>query len=243
MLQEIKLLIKDLNLKKPYLNDFPDLMKDGVQVFKGFLKEDELKRHKSDFDSLMSDEKIPKVEVSSDKRIYGVERYNDLFITEKQKIFISDFNNNVKYLPDNVHFTLAGEISSDSGNLGSGGGWHRDSPYTNQFKTIIYLTDVGENNGPFQYIRGSHKKSGYKLINKVLKEYDYGKNRFSEDEILSIVNNINGFNNSTITGKSGDLILVNTRGLHRGAPLTEGTRKAVTTYSFRNKIPNKFYKI
>ncbi len=71
MLQEIKLLIKDLNLKKPYLNDFPDLMKDGVQVFKGFLKEDELKKHKSDFDSLMSDEKIPKVEVSSDKRIYG----------------------------------------------------------------------------------------------------------------------------------------------------------------------------
>ena len=44
MLQEIKLLIKDLNLKKPYLNDFPDLMKDGVQVFKGFLKEDELKK-------------------------------------------------------------------------------------------------------------------------------------------------------------------------------------------------------
>ena len=69
-----------------------------------------------------------------------------------------------------------------------------------------------------------------------------GKIDFQDDEILSIVNNIDGFKISTITGKAGDLILVNTRGLHRGAPLTEGTRKAVTTYSFRNKIPNKFYK-
>lgn len=242
MIEETKLLIKDLNLKNSFLNEFQQLKNDGVQVFKGFLKEDELKRHISDFDSLMADEKIPKVEESCDKRIYGVERYVDSFITEKQKNFITDFNNNAKYLTDNVYFTLAGEISSDPENLGSGGGWHRDSPFTNQFKTIIYLTDVCENNGPFQYIRGSHKRSGYKLINKVLEEYNYGKNRFSDKEILSTVNNIDGFKVSTITGKAGDLILVNTRGLHRGAPLTEGIRKAVTTYSFRNKIPNKFYK-
>ena len=242
MIQELKLFIKDLNLRSTFLKEYPDLFKDGLQIFKGFLNGDELKNHISDFDILMSDNKIPKIEESSDKRIYGVERYKDSFITKKQETFMLNFNKKAKYLYDNVYFTLAGEITSDPGNLGSGGGWHRDSQFTNQFKTIVYLTDVNKNNGPFQYIKGSHKKKSYKLIKNALNDYDYSKNRFSDDEIESILKNIGEFESSTITGKAGDLILVNTRGLHRGSPLKFGKRKAVTTYSFRNKIPSKFYK-
>ena len=243
MLQKIKLHLQDFNLNKSYLNRFPGLREEGLQVFKGFLNEKELNDHLIDFDRLMSNDDIPKLVDSSDKRIYGVERFDDDFISKKQKMFASKFNKNIKVISDNIYFTMTGEISYHPGNLGSGGGWHRDSPFTNQFKTIIYLTDVDSTNGPFQYIKGSHKRSFYKPIGEVLKTDDYRKNRFSNEEIEAVTNKIDFFDKMTVTGKAGDLILVNTRGLHRGAPLLEGMRKAVTTYSFRNRIPNKFFKV
>ncbi len=241
MKNSIKLLIKDLNLKNNYLKKYPSLLNDGFYVIQNFINGDELKNHIKDFDNLMSDKNIPKVVTSSDNRIYGVERYTDNFITDKQKIFMSEFNSNAKYFDDNVYFTLAGEITDGKGNLGSGGGWHRDSPFTNQFKTILYLSDVDDNNGPFQYVKASHKRSKYKEIKKVLKSYSYNQNRFTNDEVDTLKENINDFDVCTFNGKAGDLILVNTRGLHRGAPLLKGKRKAVTTYSFRNNIPKKFF--
>ena len=49
------------------------------------------------------------------------------------------------------------------GNLGSGSGWHRDS-LGFQFKAMVYLNDVDESTGPFEYYTSSHRKL-YKLKN------------------------------------------------------------------------------
>ena len=57
-------------------------------------------------------------------------------------------------------FTLAGRIKASGNEYGSGGPWHRDS-YFRQFKSLIYLTDVNENNGPFQIIRFSQSQSNF----------------------------------------------------------------------------------
>lgn len=242
MIQEVKLRIKDIQLKQAYLKNFPALARDGIQTFEGFLSGAELENHLSHFDEIMANANIPKKREDSDRRIYGVERYDKLFITKRQKEFVADFNAKAKVFTDNINFTLAGEIKCSPGNLGSGGGWHRDSPYTNQFKTIIYLTDVCEENGPFQYIKGSHKRGSYKKVSEVLKGYNYGKMRFSDEEVGLVTKHVDGLSNLTVTGKAGDMLLVNTRGLHRGKPLTNGIRKAVTTYSFRNNIPKQFFK-
>ena len=52
--------------------------------------------------------------------------------------------------------TMANKVSYIKNNEGSGGGWHKDAYYT-QFKSILYLTDVNNENGPFELIRNSNK--------------------------------------------------------------------------------------
>ena len=99
--------------------------------------------------------------------------------------FVNETNKKTKYKYDNVYFTLAGHLKFESNNLGSGGGWHRDSPFTNQIKTIVYLTDVSSNNGPFEYLVGSHKRSFYaKLKNRWAIELN--RMRFTNQEIDKI---------------------------------------------------------
>ena len=46
-----------------------------------------------------------------------------------------------------IQQTLAGRLTFENGNLGSGQGWHRDS-YSSQFKAMVYLTDVDESQAP-----------------------------------------------------------------------------------------------
>ena len=48
---------------------------------------------------------------------------------------------------------------------GSGGSWHRDS-YLRQFKSLIYLNDVTDENGPFQVLTDSHKTEQIKKDKK-----------------------------------------------------------------------------
>ena len=51
---------------------------------------------------------------------------------------------------------LGAHLKATKGSLGSGEGWHRDS-WFGQKKLMIYLSEVGLENGPFQYI----PKSGH----------------------------------------------------------------------------------
>ena len=52
---------------------------------------------------------------------------------------------------------LAARLDYKPNNKGSGDGWHMDSPFSNQFKAMCYLSDVRSVNGPFQILKGSHK--------------------------------------------------------------------------------------
>ena len=52
-------------------------------------------------------------------------------------------------------FTLAAKMPAKN-NKGSGEGWHRDG-FFRQFKSMIYLSNVDEDNGPFELILNSQK--------------------------------------------------------------------------------------
>lgn len=238
---KLKLHLKDLNLKKRSLLNYSGLSEIGYQVFPGFLSDEELREYQRRFDELYSDNRIPVVEVGADQRIFGVERFRPNFQLESHQLFVEKMNKSVKYFVDNTHFILAGYIKMKEGELGSGGGWHRDSCFTNQFKTIIYLSDVGKENGAFEYLSGSHKRESFELVSKALTDYSFEQNRFSDKEIKDIVATCQTLSLDRIEGKAGDMILVNTRGIHRGSPLVRGSRKAITSYSFRNKVPDKFF--
>jgi len=121
-----------------------------------------------------------------------------------------------------VMTTMAGWLRPVEGNPGSGGGWHRDNAFVPQFKAIVYLTDVGPENGPFQYVPGSHR------LRSVIGLLDVSGRRtitrYEESDFDDIA--------ETMTGRAGTVVLTDTRGMHRGAPIATGERWALTNYCF-----------
>ncbi|MCB9409884.1 phytanoyl-CoA dioxygenase family protein [Mycolicibacterium sp.] len=127
--------------------------------------------------------------------------------------------------------TLAATISYMDGNLGSGEGWHRDS-FFNQFKAIVYLTDVTEENGPFEYIIRSHL-----LRQKLSDSRRYGiplHTRLDDSAVRNVIA-AEPDRHRILTAPMGTLILADTTGIHRGMPLKRGQRFALTNYYLPGK--------
>ncbi len=130
-------------------------------------------------------------------------------------------------------FTLAGIINYREGNLGSGEGWHRDN-FFDQFKAIVYLTDVTEENGPFEYITCSH------LVRQMFSDHNgYGvpldTARIEEAAVRRLIA-AQPDRHRILTASAGTLVLADTTGIHRGMPLTGGERCALTNYYFPGKM-------
>ena len=172
------------------------------------------------------------VETNGDKRMFGAETRSETI----RSLFSSNETIETigrEYLGRAPRFqtTMAASMHFASYNLGSGQGWHRDS-YARQFKGILYLGDVDETNGPFEYIRGSHKLRNILVdLRELLSKGDGGYNgiRYPDDVIRQLIKR-RGYNIDRAFGRAGDLIVADTRGLHRGAPMLGGHRVALTNY-------------
>ena len=57
--------------------------------------------------------------------------------------------------------------------------------------------------------------------------------RFTEEEISQL----NQSNKLTVTAKAGTLLVADTRGIHRGQPIEQGERYALTVYSWATEMP------
>lgn len=136
---------------------------------------------------------------------------------------------------NSAHFertTLGARIEAKEGARGSGQGWHRDSASFQQFKALLYLSDVDEQSGPFQFWPKSHHLS--RLLAWTLRydipfnELRYDSGRFDHliEDYPKLV---------TATGVAGTLLLVDTRGIHRGMPVKKGERFALTNYYWAGK--------
>lgn len=112
---------------------------------------------------------------------------------------------------------MANRVQAKEGNRGSGGGLHRDSPFWHQVKCIWYLSDVGEENGPFQYVAGTNRD----LIGN-LHKYPLGVYRF--DDVADAL--------TSATAPAGSLLVCDTRCIHGGKPIVSGARYAITLYTF-----------
>ena len=94
---------------------------------------------------------------------------------------------------------------------GSAKNWHWDCDGIKWLKVFVYLNDVNLTNGPHAFVTGSHKY--WKVNNK--------SSRVTELQILDAYGEkaIN-----TFTAPRGTVIFEDTRGFHRGTPLTSGHR-------------------
>lgn len=172
-----------------------------------------------------------------DERIFAanllssaVDLYGDAFL---KQLMLELFQTSESRL---VGVTLANRIRATAGGVGSGKGWHRDTAIKAQYKAILYLCDVTDQNGAFQYISGSANQGA------IYREYLRGTStilahRYDQTESPAIVTQ-NQDMLETFAASAGTLLLVNTRGVHRGMPLDSGIRYALTNYYFIDQIPS-----
>lgn len=245
MLDKIKFTAAELIYKLNFIqkSEILHILDDkGIYVIPNFIsseRADELAK-KADNSFEINPDLVKKESNGFDERIYGVDLFTDFEFTEFNE-FTENYAKKFYFSPKLHSFSLLGRIHSGNGNLGSGSGWHRDSPITHQFKGIVYLTDVSEANGPFQYIEETHKLAYIKQVLQSLNA-ENTKRRFKESEVENLINEGIIPSYKSYVGKKGTLILVNTRGLHRGAPIKEGSRYAITRYFSTKPFKDDFFK-
>ena len=117
----------------------------------------------------------------------------------------------------------AGILTYNSTQSCSGGGWHVDN-LKPQFKTILYLTDVNEDNGAFSILSPPYK------IEDITQNLIYKNTRIINEPLCEEFEEKYKKNIKIITGNIGDVILVNTNYIHRGMIIKKGERLTLTNY-------------
>lgn len=218
-------------INKNYLEIFNTLKKDGIVVMPNHIPNHELNElitaaEEKEFNWESAD--------GADQRLYGLEinkNRNWLGIDDIYSKYISRFRCD--------SFWMFGKLEYRDNNIGSGGGWHRDSLHRRQLKFMIYLSEVEETSGPFEYVIGSHKIKS-KLTLEI--SQGFGKFRYTSEEINMFAKEHGKSIIKCVSGP-GTVVVFDSSGLHRGMPIRSGTRLALTNYMFDTGIPDEISRI
>lgn len=99
--------------------------------------------------------------------------------------------------------------------------WHIDQQPRDTYKVMIYLDRVGEGNGPFSYIPGSHKEyHGFP---------QFGGGSRRKDQSPAVYREFHG--------ERGDAIIFNVNGFHKGGVCEERSRLVLVLSLIPSTIP------
>ncbi len=170
------------------------------------------------------------VQRRSDARLFGANRASFPMRRYAEHAALVSAAKAIYRSPHLSCLTLAARLGFTPNNAGSGEGWHRDS-YGMQFKSILYLTDVGLENGPFEILPGSHRFTA--MMNDTVRQGIGNKRkRLTPEEVEQIIAANYPSGSDVVTGSAGTVLLVITNAVHRGTPIQAGVRYAVTNYYF-----------
>jgi ectoine hydroxylase-related dioxygenase (phytanoyl-CoA dioxygenase family) len=224
-----------------YSDHFLELKKNGYVIIKNFISTRDCELIIQDIEKfLIANKELTYHDNNySDQRIHGAENIShkiNSFYTNKLAIELGKYYYGGEL--ENL-MTMANKTIFVKDNKGSGGGWHRDG-LNFQYKAILYLVQVNQNNGPFQLIAKSNSLLNiFKTCLKYnLDPFNTRIGNLAAEKI--ILNNRDLL--KTITGLAGDLILVDTSLIHRGCPLNKDKRYALTNYYYPKNIINKYKK-
>jgi len=221
-------------LDKKSMDILIEVKKNGYAVIRNFFSEEQCQKCIDDMDDMFKNNK-EFVQKQEDLRIFGAEELSENIKIFSEHSLLNKLAGTYNGVPTCCAFTLAGRIETlgKDAQYGSGGPWHRDS-YFRQFKSLIYLNDVDENNGPFQLIHQSHET---KDADRKIAELEHMQSSFLQEKVDKIIKN-NPNRLKTLTGKAGTLVLVDTSIIHRGIPVKNGIRYALTNYFFERSQIN-----
>jgi len=213
------------------------IRKQGFVVLEDYYTDEKCDAIRKDMDRLheVNKEKIFVDPTSADKRMFGANLHSELINDFWEDPFLNKIRDYYYQTTDFVGCTLAARIDAVKDNIGSGAGWHRDTIYGTQLKAILYLSDVDEGQGPFQYLSQTHNYSS-KLDAIKHCGIRFNQNRLDDDIVNKLLEK-DPYELITFTAKKGTLLLVDTTGIHRGKPLTDKFRYALTNYWFVKKMP------
>lgn len=165
-----------------------------------------------------------------DLRLHGIENVDEFFSSYATDPRLVQMASAYLQRPARAAFTLGASLQAVEGNPGSGGGWHRDS-LTPQFKTMLYLTDVGLDNGPFQVLARSHHLMQSMRDNRAA-HVPYGQVRFTQKQVDDVLENSHHDRLYTMQYPAGTLLIFDSSTIHRGSPIKSGIRLALTNYFY-----------
>jgi hypothetical protein len=213
-----------------------ELSSRGYSIVPDFLSQSVCQNLRFEIDQLFNHHKdsLWRDQLGTDERFFGIENHSSSI---KELFFSSALINQTLDFYEKSHskdsLVMAGRIHFKQNNLGSGQGWHRDRSDYKQSKAILYLSDTDENNGPLQYIERSHKP--HDLLSDFLKySIDIKNTRIDEAKLEKLLQK-EPERLKTFLAPAGTLIFLDTRGIHRGAPLKTGTRYALTNYNWHDQ--------
>ncbi|GAA3931724.1 hypothetical protein GO495_15955 [Chitinophaga oryziterrae] len=236
--KEIQYLINEALVSYIDKNDasvYGELRKTGFVIIPDFIKPTECEILLNCMEEHMQKSYAWHDPEGSDSRVSEIEtvsaEFRDVFdkpwLANIYKKYISQFSCH--------HFIMANKVSYTDKNRGSGGGWHRDTVTRRQLKFLMYLNDVDENTGCFQYIPATHTPFEKWKTNRLM-NVGLDASRYKDENIEKLLAS-NNYRVKNITGKAGTLIIVDSSGIHRGRPIKEGNiRYAATQYMSEDKF-------
>lgn len=204
----------------------------GICILENFFDDVVITNFIKEFETIFNTYKdsidiLDKEECSKDERIIHAEKYSNYI---KNNFYNNLFLNEIalKYNKNLNKKTLLNKIVYEYGvTKNSGAGWHRHN-HTCQFKALLYLSDVTNENGNFQFLTNSNTtKIGFPKP----RNPNYNT-RFHDETIDILIKNNSNINLHDIVGKKGTIILVDTTYIHRGNIIKNGERNAMTQYFF-----------
>lgn len=208
------------------------LRRNGYHVIPNYYSPERCAELRAEIDRIIAEQPdvVQQDELKSDSRVYGIERASAAIRAFHTDTRCREIGETYFGAPLTNLSTLAGRLIAISGNQGSGQGWHRDALHF-QYKSLIYLTDVQPDNGPFQLVRGSHRL-GHVIADTVRgRLVEEPRDRLQADQVERIIASNPG-RLQTFTGGCGTLVLFDSSTIHRGTPIRSGTRYALTNYYY-----------
>jgi hypothetical protein len=103
--------------------------------------------------------------------------------------------------------------------------WHRDLDDQMIFKLFVYLTDVTERDGPLVYAPGTHAGGTVRAEPDTFSEEGTTARRSNDEQMSRVLPRTNWI---TATGPRHTVVLVDTRGYHKGGMVEQNDRIVYT---------------